>query len=508
MDQKALKTQVFTNDIIFNESAELPIDVDFMLPDYCPDIVKILKCRAQPMLISKNVSGGTVNLDGNVTITVIYSDADNRICAHEHQFPFNKSFETGCDCDGANLGCRTKCEYINCRAVTGRKIDIHGAAGLYVRLVKRKCSDIIADFDDPVVELRRGSVPATTPMGTVEKYLTVEEEIEIGQGQPAVRALIRHEAEACIRESKLLNEKNIVRGELCVSLLYCPQEGGPQRVKAQLPFSQLLEMPGVTDQCTCDTRAEIACIDIKPRTAATGETRSFILSAKLLVCTTACCDLDIDVVLDAYSRKFEADLKRNEIGFQKISRNIDETCQCKANLDFSEGALAEITDIWCEVQSVNTRVDAGELCMGGTVLANIIAYDEKGIPFYYEKPVDFKCRFPLEEQGNISCEPQIEVRSCSYTLTGSGSMELRLDLGVRAAVYVTHDVSLLSDLTVDERNPVKQKERGAMTIYFAAAGESVWDIARRYRAGIEDIKQINGVDEYLTEDKMIMVPMN
>ena len=508
MDQKALKTQIFTNDIIFNESAELPVDVDFMLPDYCPDIVKILKCRAKPMLSSKSVSGGTVTVDGNVTITVIYCDSDNRICAHEHQFPFNKVFETGCDCDGAILNCRTKCEYINCRAVTGRKIDIHGAAGIYVRLIKRRCNDIIADFDDPVVELHRGSVPATTPMGTVEKYLTVEEEIEIGQGQPTVRSLIRYEADACIRESKLLNEKNIVRGELSVSLLYCSNQGAPQQVRAQIPFSQLLEMPGVTEQCRCDTKAEIACIEVKPRTAATGETRNFILNAKLLISTTACCDNDVDVVLDAYSRKFEANLKRSDVGFQKISRTIDESCQCKASLDFAEGALSEVADMWCDIQSVNARMDEGELCVSGTLLANIIVYDQKGIPSYYEKPVEFSYKFPIEEKGNITCEPQIDVRSSNYTITGSKTMDLRIELGVRAAIYLTQEMSLVTDLAVDERQPLNHKDNGAMTIYFAEAGESVWDIARNYRAAVEEIKAINDVGEYLTEDKMIMVPMN
>ena len=122
MEQKVLKTQVFTNDIIFNESAELPVDVDFMLPDYCPDIVKILKCRAQPMLVSKNVNGGAVGLDGTVAITLLYSDADNKICSYEHQFPFSKTFETGCDCNGANLSCKMKGGYPRC----GRNLYEYG----------------------------------------------------------------------------------------------------------------------------------------------------------------------------------------------------------------------------------------------------------------------------------------------------------------------------------------------------------------------------------------------
>ncbi len=73
----------------------------------------------------------------------------------------------------ANLCCRTKCEYINCRAVTGRKIDIHGAVSISVRVFRRKGTDIISDIDDPNIEQRRGTAPATIPMGYSEKYLMV-----------------------------------------------------------------------------------------------------------------------------------------------------------------------------------------------------------------------------------------------------------------------------------------------------------------------------------------------
>ena len=56
MEQKSLKTKVFIKEKIYNESAELPIDVDFTMPDYYPDITKILKCRAVPRISAKGVN--------------------------------------------------------------------------------------------------------------------------------------------------------------------------------------------------------------------------------------------------------------------------------------------------------------------------------------------------------------------------------------------------------------------------------------------------------------------
>ena len=507
MEQKALKAQVFTNDIIFNESAELPIDVDFMLPDYCPDIVKLLKCKAEPMPATKNVGSGIITVEGIIKISIIYSDSENDLCSYDYQFPFSKSFETDINCDGASLSVRTKCEYLNCRAVTGRKIDIHGAAGIYVRLLKRCCQDIIADFDDSATELLRGKVPATTPMGTVEKYMTIEEEVEIGAAQPPIRALLRCESDAIIRETKLLNGKNVIRGELCIGMLYCPVEGGPQKVRATLPFSQLMELSGANDTCSLDTKAEIVCIDIKPRVSASGEAKSFIVSAKLLIITNAFCELDIDVVLDAYSRKYASELKHKELSFEKVSRTIDETALCKAQLDFPENALASIIDVWCEVTSSACKADQEKLTVYGSLIASIIAHDSKGIPFLYEKAIEYTYDFTIDELGKVNCEPAVEVKSCNYTLMSDNSLELRVELGIRAAIRQMNEVTLISDLSIDEKIPLNHENRGAMTIYFASMGENLWDISRRYHASVNDVKSINNIGDLIDADKMIMIPI-
>ncbi len=510
MEQKNLKTPVFANETVFSESAEQPIDVDFTLPDYCPDITKILKCRAVSRISSKAANGRSITVDGTVTITVIYCDGNQRLCSYEYQYPFSKTFEAGIDCDGGTLLCRTKCEYINCRAVTSRKIDIHGAAGIYVKLVKRKCTEVISDVDDANIELRRGSAPATSPMGNSEKYLVIEEEIETGQGQPPIRSLIRYDACVAIKENKLLAGKAMVKGEMVITLLYCPEEGNVQTVRSNIPFTQLLEIEGVTEQCECNATAEISYIDLKPRIGASGEAKSFQLNAKLLICCESFCNNDVDVILDAYSRKYEADITKSEVCFNKICNNVTETFNCKKNLEFPDGALSNVADMWCEVKTDSAKIEDGNLIINGTVIADIVAFDKNEEPSFYEKPVEFEYKCSLGKTSeNMRCEPQIEPVSVNYTITGSGNMELRIDLSINAAVYECNNVPLIVDVNIDEKRQIERKDRGAMTIYFASEGESVWDIARRYSASVEEIKQINDIiNENLDDDKMILVPMN
>ena len=48
MEYRVMKGEIPVCETILDTSAEQPIDLDFSLPDYCPDIQKILKMPDLP----------------------------------------------------------------------------------------------------------------------------------------------------------------------------------------------------------------------------------------------------------------------------------------------------------------------------------------------------------------------------------------------------------------------------------------------------------------------------
>ena len=110
--------------------------------------------------------------------------------------------------------------------------------------------------------------------------------------------------------------------------------------------------------------------------------------------------------------------------------------------------------------------------------------------------------------GATFCEPQIEVASCGYTIVSANILEFRADLSITASVYESNNVSLISEMTVDESKPIASNSKGAMTIYFPSSNECVWDIARIYNASVEEIMRINELEsDKLTAGSMILVPV-
>ena len=84
------KTQPYdTFDPVFDGSFEVPIDTEYNLPDYCPDIQKVLKCRVVPELSSYGVSEDTLRCEGVCDIRVLYLDAKGetlRCCDFTKEF--------------------------------------------------------------------------------------------------------------------------------------------------------------------------------------------------------------------------------------------------------------------------------------------------------------------------------------------------------------------------------------------------------------------------------------
>lgn len=59
-----------TPSAVLDTVAEQLADVDLTLPDYCPDIEKILKCTLTPKIQSRTLSGGQLQIDGFCTVNV------------------------------------------------------------------------------------------------------------------------------------------------------------------------------------------------------------------------------------------------------------------------------------------------------------------------------------------------------------------------------------------------------------------------------------------------------
>ena len=62
---------------------------------------------------------------------------------------------------------------------------------------------------------------------------------------------------------------------------------------------------------------------------------------------------------------------------------------------------------------------------------------------------------------------------------------------------------------MDSGKPIARRNQGAMIIYFPENGDTVWSIANRYSASVDEIERINNLEnDDLNSVRMILIPVN
>ena len=121
MEQNFANGTVLSNEIVLAHKEELPVEMDFVLPDSCPDMVKILKCRLEACVLSTEPSSEGVTLEGNVTARVFYIGDDGGLHTAENRSGFTKNCrydQVPTDSSTVTVIAPGCAEYVNCLLYT------------------------------------------------------------------------------------------------------------------------------------------------------------------------------------------------------------------------------------------------------------------------------------------------------------------------------------------------------------------------------------------------------
>ncbi|MEF9976382.1 MAG: DUF3794 domain-containing protein, partial [Oscillospiraceae bacterium] len=91
MDLKVYKDLVTAAETVCETTAELPIETEILIPDYLPQVFKIVKCFVRLVILQKQMSASRMTADGYLRCIVYYqSESDQSLCLIEQNIPFTK----------------------------------------------------------------------------------------------------------------------------------------------------------------------------------------------------------------------------------------------------------------------------------------------------------------------------------------------------------------------------------------------------------------------------------
>lgn len=503
MELKVYKDTVTAAQTICDTKLELPVETEILIPDYLPQVFKIVKCFVYPVVLQKQLLAGRLTVEGYLRCIVYYqSEDDASLCQTEQKLPFTKQIELKQgEYSNAVITVDGELEYINCRAVNQRRVDVRGAFVLNVTANAQVQNEIITALSGGGIQQRTTSLTGTHTIGMQEKLMTAEEEISFEQ---APEMILSTHCVGNVSEAKLLNGKAIVKGEIETEIIY--RAGTDTKLiheTFKVPFNKIVDFDGVDEDCNSFVLVEPTGCTITAGAEESADKNTLSVTALLQV--RAYRKLEYLAAIDAFSTSDEIEMQTNEVALEEVLEEFTQQIEVSTSGPLPD-EHAEIIDVLATALPVEWLEQENKTVLRGRVMMHLLCKNSLGELDCYDKV----CEYTIEKPYDVPIEEF--CAQCNVAIVSVAAKREGADVGASALLSIRGLASVFKKHTVladVQTTGPRIKENGdiALRIYFAQEGEDLFDIAKRYAASPQDIAAANEIqDGVLEADCRLLIP--
>ncbi len=493
---------------VFESTAEQSLDADINLPDYCPEIQRILKCTVIPNLNSVQNNSGRLTADATAVVRIFYVGEGGKTAAYEQSYPLQKFIESNKITSDSVAKVSINTDYVNCRAVNPRRVDVRAMMTFVFKVVKRREEGILCCAEGAGIQTMQEELNFASLSGVCERTFTLGEVVELKAEKLPVSQILNISSYAVVSETKIINNKALVKGDCTVKIYYIGEDSGTvDSVEHSMPISQIIEMDGITENCLCNLSLNVSSCEAAPKADTSGDMRLIDLNARISAFMVAFDEIPVTLINDAYSTEYEVKNTCKSMEILKYNDNFNNSFINKVVFESIGVSVDCILGVWCSDIRYNFNAKDSKCVIAGTYQANIIYRDSENQVGIIQKQVDFDYSAALKEKTErIMCFGSAVLLACSAAVAGESRLELKTEIAVSGIILSSGIKKYVSDIEFSE-DAVKRDKSCALTIYFCDKGESVWNIARRYNTTVDAIMQENDLTEdVMGSSRMMLIP--
>ncbi len=495
------------------------ITAEYNLPDYLPDINRLLKTDALVTEYSHELLGDRLAYDGKLLCRILYATSDGTLRHAEFEREFSSETAvsgTQGDCDirfEAHMGA------VLCRLQNPRKLT---AKMKLILLTSVFCAENIAPASETKLtpeeeaspEEKKRSIACLSCMSVTEKPVPVSEDIELDASLPAISEIVSAELTPYITDIRTGDGKLVYKGEITADLLYlaekaddCPEGEAPKYLcfSAKIPIAGEIEAPHVTEKYIPFAFCHVSSPEFRPQTNSFGENRTAELDFEYHLSVSLFGNTEATLTEDIYSTEYETVTQTKSLAYDSVlcARSFNFTSDGTVTTDDPDFDRVVLTS--ADATILRTERAGNKLIFIGTASVSAILTNGEGV--YLTKSFEL----PIRGETDVPALSELyEVRSLP-TVIGAlarpeeGTLSVTLETLVSCVLFEKHREDYISSFSLCKDRPVTSPEEASLLLCYPAHGDTLWDIAKKYKTTTADIMEMNGISAE-TSPRVIMIP--
>lgn len=497
----------------FDVGAELVLTqeetAETIVPDYCPDIARIIDTEGKIFLHSRELHDGKAEVSGTVRVTVLYTpDGESGIRTLEFAMPFSAESDGKAMLDCIDLCASTETEFLETRILNPRKVFTH--CKLVTRLTGYRkaplcfCSDVESD---PALCMQKKQESQRSAIITqiAEKDFTFSDELNLSPGKEGAAEILTNRVTGSVTETKIVGSKLILKGLFNICLLYQTAGGQCCSYTGELPFSQIMEVEGAAENASVFTQLQFTGTDVQVSSAGEQDGRQIAVTLYLHAVAILRQEQTLILLSDLYSTSYDLTYEAEPVNLTDFSDTIIRRQAVREVLEIGVVAdtILSIT-VSCSSVSVSREGDNTTLRTGATVRA--LYLDEGKVSLVAERCIDVSCQLELPEDCRVTA-----VAFCPESVQGSLSdhgIEVRFPVEFQAQASTHRKKVCISSVKVASDTPKDLSKAPSLVLRGLGKEETLWMLAKRYNTTISDILAANSLESEteVPREKLLLIP--
>ncbi len=493
---------------VFETTAEHSLEADLNLPDYCPEIQRILKCCVLPQITTVQNASGRITVQGNAEVKLIYVGDNGKIAAFEQNYPIQKFCENNSLTSDCAVSARVNTAYVNCRAVSSRRVDVRAMLTFIFSAQKKREEKILCSADGAGIQTVTENFDFASLNGVCEKLFSLNEVIEIGSERQPVLQILNVSSCAVASEIKVINNKALIRGECKVKIYYISEnENTIENIEHSMPVSQIIEMEGVNEDSVTALKLSVRSSQALTKVDSSGEMKLIDISVTVSANMTAFDIKPVTLIKDVYSTDYETQTVPKSFEVLSLNDTFYTSFTNKVVLESIGVSVDCVNSVWCSDMKYGFSTKDKKCILSGTYVANVIYRDAEGKTDIIQKTVDFEYVLKTKEEVERTvCFGNVSIIGCACNVAADSRLDFKTEIDISGIILTSTIQKYISNIEISESS-VKKADNCALTVYFCEKGEKLWDIARKYNTTVDAIASENDISEDCVDSyRMLLIP--
>lgn len=514
--------------------SQITLDDDYNVPDYRPDIVKVLKEKGELHFDEAKAAAGAAWLKGRLVFRVLYrSDQENgKISCLKGEIPFQEKLNM----DGVQeydvIQASGEIEDLTIGVIHSRKISVRAVILLKTEEPREKEDELCVGIEaDDGCEKRYRNTNILQLLCMKRDQCRQKSEITLPSSKPNVQEILWKSLEIRNLDTKMGQDGVKLSGEVLISVLYQEEEETDrvQWYEMVIPLDCGVECDAGTEaDIIYKVKARPASMELEVKPDYDGEERVLVLELVMNLDIRVWKEQEISMLEDVYSLKKEIIPVCTGVTLHHISVKNDSQCRLTEQMELAESQEKILQICSCEG---TVHLESTELTEQGvraegilvTELLYITTDDQMPIGsareiYPFEQLIEIpqqtvrternKPEGPetLEQKNKLQTELDCRISQLSAVMLNQDHVEIKAVIGLNLLAFEQEQIDNITDTCEEPLDMEQLQKRPGLVGYIAKDGDSLWSIAKENHTTVEDILRDNHrTDEDLRRGEKILI---